>query len=306
MNAKKIASRAFRYFTDADYRFTIHSRLGLKRNMPDDAYLKRKFKIKMGYELDLENPKTFNEKLQWLKLHDRKPEYTLLVDKFAVKAHIAKTLGPEYIIPTLGDWKSFDEIDFSQLPDRFVLKCPHDSGGLVICKDKAKLNMVAARKKMTRSLKRNFYYWAREWPYKDVPARIFAEQYMEDSAGKGDLTDYKLHFFHGECKAIMVGKNRYGKNGLDNDYYTPEWEHFDFTRGHSHNAEIPNERPEQLDEMLRLGKILAKDYPFVRIDFYVINGKIYFGEITFYPGSGFNAFHPEKWDRIFGDWIRVP
>lgn len=295
-----------KYLTDADYRFYAKARMGKYDHLPDDEYLRRMFRAKMGTELNLDHPRTFNEKLQWLKLHNHRPECTMMVDKYEAKEYVAGIIGEEHIIPTLGIWDRFDEIDFDALPDRFVLKCTHDSGGLVICRDKAVLDMDKARKKIEKSLAYDFFSLGREWPYKHVKRRILAEQYMEDSAGKGDLTDYKLHFFSGECKAVMIGQNRFGANGLDNDYYTPEWEHFDFTRGNSHNAEKLSPRPPEMDEMLRLGKMLAKDEPFVRIDFYVINGKIYFGEITFYPASGFNAFHPEKWDHIFGEWIKIP
>jgi len=283
----------------------LHSK-GVFNWMTDEQYLKMRYRLRFKEKLDLDNPKTFNAKLQWLKLYSHHPEHTTMVDKYEAKKYVADLIGEDKIIKCLGVWEKFDDIDFDKLPERFVLKCTHDSGGLVICKDKSKLDKAAARKKINKSLKVNYYMRGREWPYKNVKPRIIAEEYMEDCAGKGDLTDYKLHFFNGECKAIMVSCNRYSAGGLDNDYFTPEWKHFDFTRGTSHNAAVPPERPEQLDELIRLGKILAGDYPFVRIDFYVINGDIYFGEITFYPASGFNPFNPPEWDEIYGNWIRLP
>lgn len=281
--------------------------LGFFRFLSDKTCIKLFYRARLnGKRLNLKNPQTFNEKIQWLKLYDRKPEYTQMVDKYEVKKYIAERIGEEHVIPTLGVWDKFEDIDFNFLPNQFVLKCTHDSGGFVICRDKSCFDKKEAGKKIKRHLKRDYYKYKREWPYKMVKPRVIAEQYMEDTVGKGDLTDYKLHFFSGECKAIMVGQNRFGPGEFGNDYYTPEWEHFDFTRGYSHNAPVRSSKPEQLDEMISLGKKLAMDYPFVRIDLYVVNGKIYFGEITFYPASGFNAFHPEEWDKIYGDWIKLP
>lgn len=297
---------AFRYIFDSDYRFVINANKGKYDSMDDEEYLIRKYRGVFGKKLDLAHPVTFNEKIQWLKLYDRDPKYTVMVDKYAAKQYVADIIGEEHIIPTIGVWDRAEDVDFDALPDRFVLKCTHDSSGLVICRDKSSLDIAQAREKLARGLRRDYYLRHREWPYRDVPRRIIAEPYMEDHPGKGELTDYKLHFFSGECKAVMVGQNRFGPNGLENDYYTPEWEHFDFTRGKSHNAPVPGKRPEQMDEMLRLGKMLAGDRPFVRIDFYLIEGKIYFGEITFFPASGYNPFHPDKWDRIYGDWIKLP
>ena len=288
------------------YFFIPFARRGWFDWLPDAAYLKMQFRGRLGEKLDLNHPVTFNQKLQWLKLNDRDPEHVKMVDKYEAKEYVAGILGPEYIIPTLGVWDRFDDIDFDALPDRFVLKCTHDSGGLVICHDKAKLDRAAAREKIEKCLNTDYYKKFREWPYKQVKRRIIAEQYMEDTAGKGDLTDYKLHFFSGECKAVMVSSDRFSANGMNNDYYTPEWEHFAFTRGTSHNAAHRSPRPAQMDEMIRLGTILAGKSPFVRVDFYVISGDIYFGEITFFPASGFNRFHPDEWDKVFGDWIALP
>ena len=274
------------------YRILIAlGRRRLLKWMPDKTYIKLCYKAIYGKSLDLENPITFNEKLQWLKLYDRNPEYTILVDKYRVKEYIADTLGSEHLIKTIGVWKNANDISFDELPNAFVLKCNHDSAGIVICKDKNTLNKKNAIAKLEKCLKRNGFWFGREWPYKNVPPCIIAEPYKEDYKGKGELTDYKLHFFSGECKAIMVGQNRFGINGLENDFYTPEWEHFDLRRGHSHNSDELAPRPEQLPEMIRLGKILAKELPFVRIDFYIIDGEVYFGEFTLYPGSGFHPFY---------------
>lgn len=271
--------------------------------MSDKIYLELLFKERMGYPLDLDNPRTFNEKLQWLKLYDRRPKYTMMVDKYAVKQYVADKIGSEHIIPTLGVWDRFDDIDFDKLPNQFVLKCTHDSGGLVICKDKSKLDMAAARRKITTSLKCNYYLAGREWPYKNVPRKILAEQYMEDESGF-ELKDYKVHCFNGVPKVILVCRNRFGKDGIMEDFYSTEWQHLDVKR-----PAIPNgqdlQKPEELDEMLELSRKLSKDIPFIRTDFYTIKGKLYFGELTLYPASGLKGFEPDSYDKILGDWTCI-
>lgn len=278
----------------------------LGKCIPDKPYLQMVFFKHFHRFINWKAPQTFNEKLQWLKIYDRNPFYTKLVDKYAVREYIKDQIGEEYLIPIAGGpWKSADEIDFDALPDRFVLKCTHDSKSVIICRNKAEFDAEASKKSIASHLSRNMFWYGREWPYKNVPPRVIAEQYMEDSDGTGGLTDYKFHFFSGECKAILVIGNRFGANGVEKDFYSTEWEHLDLTRGKSMHSSAETVRPDNLDEMLKLGKILARDYPFVRIDFYNINGKIYFGEITFYPASGFIPFHPDKWDRTFGDWIKI-
>lgn len=273
----------------------------IKDMIPDSVYLKIRFKKSMGYPLNLKEPKTFNEKLQWLKLYNRNPEYTTMVDKYAVKKYISEKIGAEYIIPTLGVWNSFDEIDFDALPDQFVLKCTHDSGGLVVCRDKSCLNMDAARKKIETSLSNNFYYMGREWPYKDVPHRIIAEQYMAD-----DLRDYKLFCFDGVPRMTLVCSERFTKDGLKEDFYDEAWNHLNVQRPAHGNAILPIQRPKQYELMKKLAAKLSEKMPFARIDFYEINEKVYFGEITFYPASGFEGFKPEEWDLKLGEWIKLP
>lgn len=299
-------SKLSRYLTDSDFRFLVNARRGIYRRMPDEAYLTRYFRAVFGRDPDLQNPKTFSEKLQWLKLNDRRPEYTMMADKYLVRDYIARQLGPEYLIPLLGVWERPEDIDFDALPDRFVLKCNHNSGlGMCICKDKSSADIPAIRSELKKGLAQDYYLTGREWPYKNIPRRIIAEQYMEDSLGSGDLSDYKLHFFSGQCRAILVGQNRFSSRGVDLDFYTPDWEHLSVSRAGGHNADTLCPRPEQLDELLALGKVLARDYPFVRVDFYIINHRPYFGEITFYPASGFTPFRPDEWDTIFGDWVHL-
>lgn len=272
----------------------------LSKALPDSLYLKIKYKQVMHEKLNLNDPKTFNEKLQWLKLYDRKPEYTMLVDKYAVKQYIANEIGSEYIIPTLGVWDSFDEIDFDALPNQFVLKCTHDSGGLVVCRDKSNLDIDAAREKIETSLKNNFYYMGREWPYKNVPHRIIAEQYMAD-----DLRDYKLFCFDSVPRMTLVCSERFTKEGLKEDFYDEVWNHLNVQRPAHGNAILPVQRPKQYELMKQLAAKLSEKMSFARIDFYEIDEKVYFGEITFYPTSRFEGFKPDEWDLKLGEWIKL-
>lgn len=273
--------------------------------MSDELYLKIGYWIKFKKKLNLDNPQTYNEKLQWLKLYDRNPLYTQLVDKYEVKKIVAEKIGAEYIIPTLGVWEHFDEIDFDKLPNQFVLKCTHDSGGLIVVKDKSKLDKKAARKKIEYCLKHSFFWGMREWPYKDVKPRIIAEQYMEDTQTK-ELSDYKFFCFNGSPKTILVCKDRYSKTGLTEDFFSVNWEHLNIKRPTHPNAAFQIGKPSKLKLMLDLAEKLAENIPFSRIDFYEVNGNAYFGEITFYPASGLSAFVPEEWDYTFGSWIKLP
>lgn len=269
--------------------------------LPDSFILKLKYRLRMKKKLNLDNPITFNEKLQWLKLNNRKNEYTTMVDKYEVKSYVEKKIGEKYIIPTLGIWEHFDEIDFAILPNQFVLKCTHDSGGLVIVRDKTKMNIANIRDVIEKSLKRNFYYLGREWPYKNVKPRIIAEKYMTDNGE--DLEDYKIFDFNGVPKVILVCRDRFKNAGLTEDFYSDEWEHLDIERPNHPNAGENIPRLAQLEEMLEFARLLSKDIPFVRTDFYTINHKVYFGELTFYPAGGFEGFRPEEWDKKLGDWL---
>lgn len=274
--------------------------------LPDKMMIRLMYRIRLKKKLDLKDPKTFNEKMQWLKLYDRKPIYTQMVDKYRVREYIAHEIGEEYLIPLLGHWESYDEIDFSKLPDRFVLKCNHDSQSVVIVRDKSTLNHDELRAMYTARLKVNQYRVGREWPYKNIKPCIIAEKYMEDSSGKGDLTDYKIHCFNGEPKAVQVISDRFSEEGLHNDYYTLDWKNYGLSRGEMKNSEYVAPRPPQLEEMLSLARKLSAGIPFLRVDFYVVDGQIYFGELTFFPASGFVPFKPAKWDDVFGSWIQLP
>jgi len=274
----------------------------ISHNMSDEKYLKTIYHFAVGKKLDLNNPTSFNEKLQWLKIHDRNPLYTTMVDKHNVKDYVAKKIGAEYIIPTLGVWNSFDEIDFDSLPDRFVLKCTHDSGGLVICRNKQELNKEQARKKINKSLKKNFYWIGREWAYKNVQPKIIAEQYMEDK-NNSSMIDYKFYCFNGEPKFLYVSQGLENHSTARISYVTLDWEIAPYKRTDYSNFEKLPPKPKTFEKMLEFSKILSNGIPFSRIDFYEINGNLYFGEITFFPGSGLSPFEPEEWDKKIGDWL---
>ena len=274
------------------------------KKMSDERFLKMVFKDSMGYSLNLEKPKTFNEKLQWLKIYDRNPIYTTMVDKADSKKYVADIVGDENIIPTLGIWNSFDDIDFDTLPDQFVLKCTHDSGGLMICRDKSKFDKAAARVKIEQCMKQNYYWSSREWPYKNVKPRILAEAYLGE-----DLQDYRIYCFNGEPKIVYSYGNESNTSGSKPEPATCDildvnWNRMPFRQKSPPSEHIPP-KPKHYEDMLRVSRILSKDIPFLRVDFYDTT-KMYIGELTFYPGSGTSKFYPDEWDKTLGEWIELP
>ena len=284
--------------------FVYFARRGYFNWMSDEKYLKYFFRGMMGQKLNLDNPKSFSEKLQWLKVYDRNPLYTKLVDKYEAKKIIAQQIGEEYIIPTLGVWDRFEDIDFNLLPNQFVLKCTHDSGGLVVCKDKATLDFDQAKKKIQESYKNNYYFYGREWPYKDVKPRIIAEKYMEDTS-TGELRDYKFFCFNGEVKALFVATDRIGSKETNFDFIDADYQHLPFTNGHLNASTIPA-KPINFEKMKAIASKLSQNIPHVRVDLYECNGKVYFGEMTFTHWSGFMQYEPQEWDYTFGSWLKLP
>lgn len=276
----------------------------LFRILPDPIYLKIKYFISMGKSLNLDNPKSFNEKLQWLKLNDRNPKYTKMVDKYQVREYISKKLGDEYLIPLLGIYDSYDEINFGSLPDQFVLKPNHTSGDIFICKNKSKIDYKELKKIVNKWLKREYYWLGREWPYKNIKPKILCEKYMVDDSTK-DLIDYKFMCFNGEPKCLFVGLDRHSKSGIKVDFYDMDWNLMPFKRHHPNSGKLLP-KPKTFNKMVEFAKILSKDIPFVRVDFYEVNGKLYFGELTFYPGAGFEKFYPEEYDYVLGSWLQLP
>lgn len=272
-------------------------------DMNDELFLKMLYKYEVNKNLNLENPKTFNEKLQWLKLHDRKDIYTTMVDKSEVKKYVADKIGEEYIIPTIGVYDKFEDIDFENLPNQFVIKCTHNSGGLVICKNKNILNIEKTEKKIKKCLKKNYYYTGREWPYKNVKPRIIIEKYIEETKSE-KLKDYKLFCFNGEPKYTLVCSNRNNKF-KNTDFFDNNWKKMTFTREKYENNPKGIDKPKNFETMLQISKKLAKDTPFVRVDLYNCDGKIYFGELTFYPSSGVEGFRPDIWDDKLGELLNI-
>lgn len=271
--------------------------------LPDEAYLKLMYYAHFGQKLNLDHPKTYNEKLQWLKLYDRNPRYTDMVDKQEVKRIITETIGEGYVIPTLGVWDDPEQIDFEALPDSFVLKTTHDSGTLVVCRDKNCLDRDVARKTMRKSLNNDYFYWAREWPYKNVKPRIIAEAYMEDSK-TGELRDYKWYCFNGEPKIMAIFCGR-GKGETTVDYFDSGDRHLDLFWGYPAASTEP-EKPSSYEEMKRIAADLSRDIPCLRVDFYEVDGKPYVGELTFFDGAGFDRIQPREWDERIGSWIVLP
>lgn len=288
--------------------------------LSDKLYLKLLFRHRMGYPLDLDNPKTFNEKLQWLKLYNRNPLYTIMVDKVKAKEYVASKMGQQYIIPTLGIWKNADDIDFDSLPSRFVIKCNHNSGkGMYICKDKSKMDVEKVRNGLRKGLRENYYLHGREWPYRDVPRRIIAEQYLEEENSQlktnenitvGNLRDYKFYCFNGSPRLCQVISDRATDEKID--FYDMEWHRLVGLVGlvglteNAHNSKQDITCPKSFAEMKKCAGILSKGIPFSRIDFYDIDGRAYWGEITFFPASGIGKFYPEEWNEIIGNWITLP
>jgi len=273
--------------------------------MSDKYYLSILWKMTMGYNLNWNDPKTYNEKLQWLKLHDHNPLYPILVDKYRVKKWVSEQIGEEYVIPTLFSYSSTDEIDLDSLPDQFVLKCNHDSGSVVICRDKSSFDLSTAKKKLAKALSHNYYWDAREWAYKKVPRCIIAEPYLEDDNSK-ELPDYKFFSFDGEVKALFIATDR--TNPLEEtkfDFYDTSFNHINVTNGHPNAQNTPN-KPQSFDKMIQLARVLSKGLPHVRCDFYDVNGHVYFGELTFYHWGGMTKFYPQSFDQQMGEWIKLP
>jgi len=277
---------------------------GLEWLVSDEMYIRCMYKEKFGRFPNLKNPQTFNEKLQWLKLNSRKSIYTNMVDKYEVKKYVANIIGEEFIVPTLGVWDKFDDIDFDILPNQFVLKCTHDSGSIIICKDKSKLDIQKAKAKIEKSLSTNYYLLGREWPYKNVRRRIIAEPYLEDSSTL-ELRDYKFYCFDGEIKCYAIHFDRSTEHHAN--YYDLD--------GNLLNEglmcappiyEKNLEQPKEISQMIFLAHILSLENPFLRVDFYDVNGHVYFGELTFYPASGFVKFTSEQFDLELGQWLILP
>lgn len=287
------------------YRMQMLSMYGFFDNLSDEEWLKKAYKRYKKKELDLDNPETFCEKVQWLKLYDRNPAYIKMVDKYEAKKFAESILGEGHVIPSYGVWDNFDDIDFDKLPDQFVLKCTHDSGGFVICTDKSKFNIKKAKKKLNARLKRNFYKNGRQWVYKDIKPRILAEKYIP-TLGKKDSVEYKLTCFDGKVGNITIcqGIAHSAYSDRTNDNYDRDFNYLPWYAFYKNTH--PIEKPKEMDEIIRIAEALSQGIPQVRVDTYIIDGTIYFGEMTFYTWNGFITFTPDEWDKKLGDMIHLP
>jgi hypothetical protein len=280
----------------------------LTRYMPDELYLKMMYRRSTGRPLNLRNPRTFSEKLQWLKLHDHKPDYAMMVDKYEVRKFIAQTIGEQYLIPLLGVWDGVEQMDIRPLPGQFVLKCTHDSGSIVLCRDKASFDLPSAKAKLGARLERNFFAISRERPYKNLKPRIIAERYMADGSG-AELKDYKWYCFGGKPRICQVIADRSTRQTID--FFDLEWNHLPLTGLHRPGHAYPHAtqrcpKPGQFERMKAFAEKLARGTAYVRIDFYEISDALYWGEFTLYPASGFGLFEPDEWNDALGNWIDLP
>ena len=276
----------------------------LMRYVPDALYLKMRYMLCIHRKLNLKNPITFNEKIQWLKLYYRDPKYVMLVDKLKVKDYIKNNFQDLNVIPTIGVWDNANDVDFNMLPEQFVIKCTHDSGSTIICNNRNEFDVEKAREKLIRAQNRNMFFPGREWVYKYVKPRIIAEPFLKNNDSE-ELVDYKFMCFNGEVKLSFVCSDRFSPEGLHVTFFDRNWEVMPFTRHYPKKTEEIR-KPDCYDQMVQLAEQMSIDMPFVRIDFYEINHSVYFGEYTFFPGSGLEEFEPEGWDEIIGNWITLP
>lgn len=280
--------------------------LGFKifRIVPDRLFLKILYKIRTGQKLYLDNPQSFNEKLQWLKLYDRKPKYTVMVDKYEVRKYIKKTIGAEYLIPLLGVYSSYDDIDFAALPNKFVLKPSHTSGNIIFCKDKSEINYQALRSTVSTWINREYYWLHREWPYKDVKPRVICEEYMVDKSETA-LKDYRFYCFNGKPKLIQVNSEKQNENYYIN-HFDLKWCEIDLPRTKRKVNPITPAKPDKLEKMIEISRILSRNIPFLRVDLYETEKGVYFGETTFFPMAGFIDFADPEDDYSLGSWVELP
>ena len=268
--------------------------------IPDEPYLKILYRIRTGKKLNLNPPKTFNEKLQWLKIHNHDDKYSVMVDKYLVREYIADKIGSDYLIPLIGVYDNSYDINTDKLPDEFVIKCTHDSGSVILCSSRQELT-DSVRKTLNKALKRKYYYANREYPYKNVKPRIIIEEMMHNHADNG-LVDYKIHCFNGKARLILACADREAADGIKKVFYDEAWNKLDLKRpGTSNDCHL--ERPRNLGKMIELAELLSHGIPFVRVDFYEVNEKLYFGELTFFPGSGMERFEPDEYDAVLGSYL---
>ena len=303
MNYKRILRAGLRFLTDKDYRLLWYLDLFKHKKMDDRRYIEIRYKAIFKKDIDLDHPLTFNEKMQWLKLYNKNPMHSVMVDKYLAKDYVTERIGEQYVAKLLGVWDQVDDIDLTVLPDKFVLKTTHDCGGVVVCKDKATLNLKKTKRFLRKHLKREYFYHCREWPYKNIKPRIIAEEFLAD-ANNEVLPVYKILCFNGKPKIIQTIQNDKKPNETI-DYFDTDWNVLELRQNYP-NSPKPLIRPQKLDEMLEIAEKLAEGTSFLRVDLYSVNGDIYFSEFTFFSDAGFAPFYPETWDKTLGDWIKLP
>lgn len=265
--------------------------------MPDSVYIKLTYRAAMHKKLHLNNPKTFNEKLQWLKCYDHDNKYSKYIDKIQAKKIVGDLIGEDHIVPTLGEWKNAREIDYDLLPDQFVLKCNHDQGSVILVTDKNNFDKESGARFLNLRLRSNWYYGTREYGYKNIPPMIFAEKFLQE-----DIIDYKFYCFHGEPLFLYCGRGLTIDHSLKIDFYDLAWKRMPFYRtDYERLGEV--EKPVNLNTMADIARLLSKDFKFVRVDLFDVKGQVYFSELTFCPASGFMPFVPEEFDTIVGEWL---
>lgn len=273
--------------------------------LSDRTYLKLMYYAHFQTKLNLSEPQTYNEKLQWLKLYHRNPEYTIMVDKYEVRDYIREKIGEKYLNTLLGVWKTPEEIDFEELPDKFVLKTTHNSGGYVICDNKDKLDWESAKQILSKYLNKNYFNIGREYPYLNVEPRVIAEEFLEQDNGE-ELRDYRFFCFNGEPKFVSVDFSITDKSRTRRNLYDLNWDLLEASISYPHEEDFIVNKPDKFEEMIQLSKQISKGIPHTRVDFYYINKQIIFGEITFYHQNGWGKFTPEEFNKQLGDWITLP
>lgn len=295
--------KLLRMFSDRAAFFNALSDRGFFNSWSDEKFIKYEFKVTYGREMDLKNPQTFNEKLNWMKLYYRLPLFSKMADKYEVKKLVSQKIGEKYVVPLYNVWERPEEIDFDALPEQFVLKCTHNSGaGRCVCKDKKQLDLTEVKNELNRGLKQNYFFPLREWPYKNIKPRIIAEKFLDDHTGRHELTDYKFMCFNGEPKIVYLTNKA---KVIFENFYDMNFQPLDINRGFM-RLSPEFEKPAEFEELKQLAKKLAEGLPFVRVDFFLVDHKIYFGEFTFYDWAGLKKFTDPKWDTLLGSWITLP
>lgn len=280
----------------------VGSKILAWRIFSDKVAIKIKYRLEMKRKLNLKNPLTFNEKLNWIKLYYRKPIMTTMADKYEVKKYVSDIIGPEYVIPSIAVYDKWDDIDFDSLKAPFVMKTTHSSGVIAVVKDKESFDYETTKKKFNKSLKQNYFYSCREWPYKNIKPRIIIEQFVKDDK-EDNLPVYKFFCFNGEPYLVQTIKN--DKTSYETiDYFDMDWKFLKLKQNFE-NSEVPLSKPSNFEDMKELAAKLSKGFPFVRVDLYSVNGRIYFSEFTFFSDAGYHQFYPDEWDQILGEKIKL-